>query len=267
MSGTSDIATSAVHMASAKRLRFVGDRKRLTTAITTNSVTMPITVSFTVETRSVRPTMLSRANFSGASGSSNNATNSIAVGIAAGAVAQRPPNSRNVCEYCNARARINAPRYVSGRLRMRPTAAAANDVMISSVSGPLVDMPVSGASRIPESAASEQPSAHEKLETLDDRAPARLARPRLSTTARIATPRRVRNSRMRRPMARPTASPTVRSRAYVSTTPATWKPFWPNRVGIVWLRFWSQIMLARPMNANMSPTVTRSCTTSSLPWR
>ena len=54
---------------------------------------------------------------------------------------------------------------------MRPTAAAANDVMMRSVSGPLVDMPESGASRIPASAASEHPSAHEKLETSSERAP------------------------------------------------------------------------------------------------
>ena len=31
-----------------------------------------------------------------------------------------------------------------------------------------------------------------------------------------------------------------------------------NYVGSVWLTFWSQIMLARPMNANIRPTVTRS---------
>ena len=59
---------------------------------------------------------------------------------------------------------------------MRPTAAAANDVMINSVSGPLVDMPVSGASRIPASAASEQPSAHEKLDTIDEAGIARLVK-------------------------------------------------------------------------------------------
>ncbi len=74
-------------------------------------------------------------------------------------------------------------------------------VMMSSVSGPLVDIPVSGASKMPARAASEQPSAHEKLDTRSERAPASAASPRLSTTARIETPSRVRNSRMRSPMA------------------------------------------------------------------
>ena len=267
MRGTSDIATSAVHIASANWLRFVGERNALTTTITRNNTPMPSTVSRTVEIRSVRRTTLSRANWSLACGSSSNTTSSITVGIAAGAVAHRPPNCRNVCDHSIARARISAPRYVSGRLRIRPTAAAANDVMISNVSGPLVDMPASGARRMPASAAREQPSAHEKLDTSSERAPTRLARPRLSTTARIDTPRRVRNSNRRKPMASTIASTTVRRRAHVTTMPATRKPPSPNRVGSVWLRFWSQIMLARPMNANMRPTVTMSWTTSSLPCR
>jgi hypothetical protein len=82
-------------------------------------------------------------------------------------------------------------------------------------------MPVSGASRMPASAASEQPSPHEKLETISERAPIRLASPRLSTTARIETPSRVRNSRMRNPIASAIASTTVSVLAHVTTTPAT----------------------------------------------
>ena len=37
--------------------------------------------------------------------------------------------------------------------------------------------------------------------------------------------------------------------------------------GIECALFWFQIMFASPINANISPTVTMSCTTSGLPWR
>ena len=223
-------------------------------AIATKSAIIPSTVSRTVAMRSVRRTTLSLANWSEACGSSSSTTNSITVGIAAGVVAHRPPNWRNDCDHCTARARINAPRYVSGRLRSRPTAAAANAGMISRASGPLVDMPASGASRIPASAASEQPRAHEKLETSSARAPVRLAR--LAVVDDGAHRRRrgaMRKSRRRSPMASATASARVKARAHVITTPAMWKPPLPKSGGSVWLRFWSQIMLARPMNANIRP--------------
>jgi hypothetical protein len=55
-------------------------------------------------------------------------------GMAVGSCAQFPPNCRNVLEKETTRPSSSAPRYVSGRLRSRPTAAAANESMISRLS-------------------------------------------------------------------------------------------------------------------------------------
>ncbi len=90
--------------------------------------------------------------------------------------------------------------------------------MMSRVST-VVDMSaVSGAIRIPASAASEQPRAHAKLDSTVERAPPSAASSRLSTTARMATPMRVRNSRIRRPIANATATMMVMKRCHVSST-------------------------------------------------
>ena len=192
---------------------------------------------------------------------------SMIVGNASGTLVQRSENLRNEPIHCVASARISAPRYVNGRLRNRPTTAAANAVMIRNVSV-VVDMSaVSGASRMPASAASEQPSAHAKLESTDDRAPPSAARSRLSTTARIAIPMRVRNNKMRRPIASATATMIVMKRCHVSSTSPMWKPFPSKSCGIECAVFWFQIMFAIPINANNRPTVTMSCTTRGLPCR
>ena len=121
-------------------------------------------------------------------------------------------------DHCMASARISAPRYVSGRLRSRPTTAAANAVMISSVSVPLVDMPASRARagcRPARRASSRAPTT--KLDSTAERAPPSAASSRLSTTARIAMPSRVRNNRMRRPIASATATTIVMNRCHVSS--------------------------------------------------
>ncbi len=192
---------------------------------------------------------------------------SMIVGSASGTFVHRSENLRNEPAHWVDSARISAPRYVSGRLRRRPTTAAENAVMTSSVSV-VVDMSaVSGASRMPASAASEHPRAHATLESSVDRAPPRAASSRLSTTARIATPMRVRNSRMRRPMASATATTMVMNRCHVSRTSPMWKPRPAKSAGIVCASCWFQIMFARPINANMRPTVTMSWTTSCLPCR
>ena len=69
--------------------------------------------------------------------------------------------------------------------------AAANALMISSVSASTWS-PSSGTSRMPEIAAIDDPIAHASIEAASGRAPWRPARLRLSTTARIVTPMRVR---------------------------------------------------------------------------
>ena len=132
----------------------------------------------------------------------------------------------------------------------------------------VVDMSaVSGAIRIPANAATEQPSAQAKLESTDERAPSSAASSRLSTTARIAMPIRVRTKRMRNPIASATATMIVMNRCQVSNTSPMWNPRPAKSCGIECALFWFQIMFARPTNAKSNPTVTMSCTTSCLPCR
>ena len=100
-------------------------------------------------------------------GSSSSTMNSMIVGMRgrrvrpAAAELQERAASTAVDEREDQRAEVGERQAAEPADRRRPRTT----VMISSVSGPLVDMPVSGASRMPASAASEQPSAHEKLET------------------------------------------------------------------------------------------------------
>ncbi len=69
--------------------------------------------------------------------------------------------------------------------------AAANALMIRNVSASTW-RPSSGTSRMPEIAAIDEPIAHASIEAASGRAPWRPARVRLSTTARIVTPMRLR---------------------------------------------------------------------------
>ena len=63
--------------------------------MTANSTAMPIAVSRTDDTRSMRRTALSRANWISARGSSSNTMKSMIVGSASGTLVQRSENFRN----------------------------------------------------------------------------------------------------------------------------------------------------------------------------
>ncbi len=79
--------------------------------------------------------------------------------------------------------------------------AAANASTMSSVNVSMLSVLSSSARKMPAIAAIEAPRAHEVAETRPGRTPLSPARSRLSTTARIATPIRVRYSTKRSPMA------------------------------------------------------------------
>ena len=86
---------------------------------------------------------------------------------------------------------ISPPTNVHGRLRSRPMIAAANASTMNSVSTS-TRRPTLGASRIPAIAAIDDPSAHASDDTRPGRTPFSAASSRLSTTARMATPVRLR---------------------------------------------------------------------------
>jgi hypothetical protein len=105
--------------------------------------------------------------------------------------------------------------------------------MIRRVSGPLVDIPESGASRIPASAGQR---ASKRPGEARDQLGARAGKAREASVVddgRIETPRRVPNKRMRKPMANATATPIVNRRAQVRVTPAMSTPPSPNSCGSV----------------------------------
>ncbi len=82
-------------------------------------------------------------------------------------------------------------------------------------------MVIVGAIRMPATAASTAPSAHESCATRSGYTPFMPARSRLSTTARIVTPVRVWNMNNRRKAAMRPATPRVISWWYVTRTPAS----------------------------------------------
>ena len=104
-----------------------------------------------------------------------------------------------------------APTTASGRFLSAPNAAAAKAMMTTlfKVAG---SSPSSGAMRMPPSAPIMEPSAHEVDDTTLGRAPLRAASSRLSTTARIAVPIRVRRSKNRMDTAMAIATTNTMSR-------------------------------------------------------
>ena len=140
-------------------------------------------------------------------GRNSSARNSMICGIASGAVVQRPVQLRKFCWNSNTRPISSPPMNVSGRLLSRPMIAAANAERISNVSVCTSRVASSSARKMPATAAIDEPSAHENIETRPGLMPLSPASSRLSTTARIATPRRVRESRIFNPSARPEARP------------------------------------------------------------
>src|SRR6266704_521222 len=79
--------------------------------------------------------------------------------------------------------------------------------------------PSVGASRMPESEANAQPMTHDAVLTRRVRVPARLSRLGLSTTARMATPRRLTLRKKYNPATTTQARTTEMIWAYVTLTP------------------------------------------------
>ena len=104
---------------------------------------------------------------------------------------------------------MSAPTNVMGRLRRRPTTAAAKPFSARSVSW--VDVkpvcPMSGAMSTPARAASMKPSTQPICDNRYGLAPASATRSGSSTTARMATPRRAR--RRNNPSPTPTTAVTT----------------------------------------------------------
>jgi len=183
----------ATTIASVTRLRFTWPMPPEMSQTTTNTAAMPRTVSRIFGTRGWWSFGSGGALRSAirAWGTASKAMKRKIVGMANDVVAKRPDQSRKLVWNVTASPRRIAPRKVRGRLRSRPTIAAANALMISRVSASTWS-PSSDTSRIPDTAAIAEPIAHDSIDAASGRAPWRPARLRLSTTARIVTPMRVR---------------------------------------------------------------------------
>jgi hypothetical protein len=188
--------------------------------------------------------------------------------MAVDAVPQRPPHCRKFNAKDCVAPMISPPTNVHGRLRRRPMIAAANASTMKSVSTS-TRSPTVGARRIPAIAAIDDPSAHANPETRPGRTPCNAASCRSSTTARIATPVRLRYRRRRRKTATRIATTMVMNRCHVSTTSPMSIPCLSARNsgsgGAI--EFSSQIVAARPMRKNMRPIVTTSFTTRGVSTR
>ena len=158
-------------------------------------------------------------------GNTNSTTNSRIIGTAtrrfprqSNDAGMRPVGRSNAIRV--AKPSTSAPTKVSGRLRNRPNMAAAKALITSSVrSVVLSDPPLNGVMRIPASADSETPSIQLTSDVRSGRPPVSCNSGRSSTTARMATPVRVRYSRRRRPTASATATATTVTSCHSSTTP------------------------------------------------
>ena len=91
--------------------------------------------------------------------------------------------------------------------------------------------------------------------------PLRPASSRLSTTARMATPRRVRESTILSPTASPSPTTMVMNRDHGISVSPMWKPLVPKNRSMWRVSCGSQISPARPMRASMRPTVVTICAT------
>ncbi len=193
VSGTSDSMISAVISASVSRRRLVGSRPPncATNATTSTSAAMPTTARRRLGTFGTRCFGTSRPTSRRASGSASNATKRITAGIAVDAVPHRPPHCRKLRAKLCVTPMISPPTNVHGRLRSRPMIAAANASTMKSVNTSTRN-PTLGASRMPAIAAIDEPRAHANDDTRPGRTPCNAASSRLSTTARIATPVRLR---------------------------------------------------------------------------
>ncbi len=149
-----------------------------------------------------------------ASGSASSATKRITAGIAVEAVPHRPPHCRKLSAMLWVTPMTRPPTNVHGRLRRRPMIAAAKASTMNSVSTSTRN-PTLGARRIPAIAAIDDPSAHANDDTRPGRTPCSAASSRSSTTARMATPVRLRWSNRRRKTATRIATTMVTKRCHV----------------------------------------------------
>ncbi len=196
-------------------------------------------------------------------GRNSNARNSMICGMASGAVVQRPVQLRKFCWNSNTSPMSRPPAKVSGRLFSRPMIAAANAAMISNVSVCTSRVASSSARKMPATAAIDEPSAHENIETRPGLMPLRPASSRLSTTARMATPRRVRESRIFETDGERRGPTTiVMKRDHGINVWPIWKPLVPKKRSMCRVSCGSQIRPARPMRMSMRPTVVTICATS-----
>ena len=140
--------------------------------------------------------------------------------------------------------------------------AAANASMISSVSVSIDSVESSSARKMPASAAIDVPSAHENCEVSPGRAPLSAASSRLSTTARIATPRRVRYRSSRIPSASSSPATIVISRYQGRNVCPMLNPSLPKNVPTDRVSPGSQNVAARPIRKSIRPIVTTSCDTN-----
>ena len=140
--------------------------------------------------------------------------------------------------------------------------AAANASMMSRVRVCTSSDASSSARKIPAMAAIPDPSAHENIDTRPGFTPFRPASSRLSTTARIATPRRVRDRRNFNPTARSRPVTMVMKRDQGMSVWPIMNPSVPKNRSIRRGVCGSQKMAARPMRASMRPIVVTICATS-----
>ena len=194
-------------------------------------------------------------------GRNSSARNSMICGMASGAVVHRPVQLRKFCWNSKTSPINNPPKNVNGRLFNRPMIAAANAARISSVRVCTSRVASSSARKMPATAAIAEPNAHENIETIPGLMPLRPASSRLSTTARIATPSRVRESSTLSPSARPRPTTMVMKRDHGISVSPIWNPLVPkNR--LMWrVSCGSQIRPASPMRASMRPMVVTICAT------
>ena len=115
-----------------------------------------------------------------------------------------------------------APTKVRGRLLSRPNMAAAKASITSSVRAlALMAVPWMGVMRMPASAARKEPPAQERVARRSGRPPLSWSRSGSSTTARMATPERVRRKRKAMPPAMTMARKKAMISCQVSRTPKT----------------------------------------------
>ena len=164
-----------------------------------------------------------------------------------------------------------APTKVRGRLLSRPNMAAAKASITSRVRAlALMAEPWIGVMRMPARAARKAPPAHEMVARRSGRPPLSWSRSGSSTTARMATPERVRRNSRAMPPAMAMASTKAMISCQVMLTPAMrTEALAPKNLrksrGVRGVGF--QIQVARARKPSITPTGTMILVTSEVPRR